>query len=237
MYELPACAQLGRVRTKLEFHDEARRVPKGNSQPPEGSDMTVGRIPCSALLAALLLMATRSNPVEAQPVPAESLVRRALAADTTIDGVPCARTDRAPAEFHRNGRLAGCALAREQVVGAHRFGAGTWLDLNDRGTLWGAWLESDTRIDGHLCRGDGYKQWSVRFHANGKLAGCYLTKDTVVDGVPCMAGSFLREIRGGGHTALQLSDKGSLASCQAARDTVLNGRRIRKWEVVTRTGA
>jgi hypothetical protein len=199
--------------------------------------MTAGRMKLRVLVAVLVLVATRSQPVDSQPVRAESLVRRALPADTMIDGVPCARSGRAPAEFHPNGRLAGCALSREHAVGAHRFGTGTWLDLSEHGVLWGAWLENDTRLDGHLCRGEGYKKWSVSFHTNGRLAGCYLFRDTVVEGVPCMAGTFLREIRGGGRTALRLDDKGRLARCQAARDTTLHGRAIRKWEVVTRSGA
>ena len=170
----------------------------------------------------------------AQPVHSDSLVRRVLPADIVIDGVPCART-RAPAEFHLNERLAGCGLSREHAVGSHRFGKGTWLDFNDRGILWGAWLEDDTMLDGHRCRGGGYKGWSVRFHPNGRLAGCYLRMDTVVEGVPCMAGSFLREVRGGGKTAVKFDEEGRLSSCQAARDTVLQGRVIRKWEVVKRT--
>jgi hypothetical protein len=197
--------------------------------------MTVGKLSWGAALTALVMIAAHSQRIDAQPVPAGSLVRRTLATDTTIDGVPCARSSRAPAEFHLNGRLAGCALSREHVVGTHRFGTGTWLDSNDHGTLWGAWLEHDTLLDGHLCRGEGYKKWSVSFHPNGRLAGCYLTKDTVVEGVPCMAGTFLREIRGGGRTALRLDDKGGLARCQAARDTTLNGRVIRKWDVVDRS--
>jgi hypothetical protein len=212
----------------------ARRVVAGNSQPPEDIEMTVGRISLGVLAGALVMVAIPSRLVSAQPVPAAALVRRALPSDTMIEGVPCARSGRAPAEFHLNERLAGCALSREHAVGAHRFGKGTWLDFNARGTLWGAWLENDTRLDGHLCRGEGYKKWSVSFHANGRLAGCYLTIDTVVEGVPCMAGSFLREIRGGGKTALRLDDTGGFARCQAARDTTLNGRVVRKWEVVTR---
>jgi hypothetical protein len=165
--------------------------------------------------------------------------RRKLASDTTIDGVPCARSGRAPAEFHRNGRLAGCGLSREHMVGAHRFATGTWLDFNAQGVLWGAWLSRDTMLDGHRCRGDGYKKWSTRFHPSGRLSGCYLPADTVIAGVPCMQGTFLREVRGGGHTSLQLYADGSFRRCQAARDTVVDGRAVKKWQVVERdsTGA
>lgn len=173
----------------------------------------------------------------AQPARRGETVRRPLARDTVIDGVPCARTDRAPAEFHLNQRLAGCALSRDHQVGTHHFAKATWLDLNAQGQLWGAWLSVDTKLDGHECRGEGYKKWSVRFHPNGTLSGCYLVRDTVIDGVPCMSGSFLRELRGGGHSALWLYANATFRRCQAARDTVVDGRAIKKWQVVERDSA
>lgn len=172
--------------------------------------------------------------VSAQPVPSDALVRRKLAADTVISGIPCAKSGKAPAEFHRSGPLAGCALSRAFQIGTHSFPAATWVDLNASGVLWGVWLSNDTQLDGHLCRGEGYKAWSVRFHSNGKLSGCYLVEDTVLEGVPCMRGTFLRELRGGGHTSLQLYSDGKFRSCQAARDTVVAGRAVRKWEVFKR---
>jgi hypothetical protein len=190
-----------------------------------------------AILLLSLLCATSPRTMRAQP--SADVVQRKLTSDTTIDGVPCARSGRALAEFHRNGRLAGCGLSREHTVGAHRFATGTWLDFNAQGILWGAWLSKDTMLGGHLCRGEGYKKWSTRFHPNGALAGCYLTTDTVVAGVPCMQGTFLREVRGGGRTSLQLHPDGTFRQCQAARDTVVQGQAVRKWQVVERdsTGA
>lgn len=172
--------------------------------------------------------------MHAQSPARDSVSRRRLSVDTVIDGVPCASSARAPAEFHRNGRLAGCALAREFRVGAHDFPVTTWLDLRTDGALWGAWLARDTKLSGHLCRGDGYKKWSVRFHPNGALAECRLKYDTVVAGIPCMQGTFLRELRGGGRTALHLYANGSLRQCMVARDTVIEGRPVKKWQVVQR---
>jgi hypothetical protein len=172
--------------------------------------------------------------VQSQPVPNAELVRRPLTADTVVFGVPCARTQRAPAEFHLNGRIAACPLARDFAVGRHHFTAGTWLDLNAAGALWGAWLDRDTMLDGHRCRGDGYKAWSVRFHTNGALAGCYLAADTIESGVPCMRGTFLRELRGGGKTALHLFPDGRFRQCMAARDTTVDGVQIAKWKLVVR---
>jgi hypothetical protein len=119
-------------------------------------------------------------------------------------------------------------------VGRHHFTTGTWLDFNAAGVLWGAWLDRYTTLDGHRCRGEGYKAWSVRFHPSGALSGCYLAADTVESGVPCMRGTFLRELRGRGKTALQLYPDGRFKRCMAARDTTVDGRRINKWQLVER---
>jgi hypothetical protein len=186
-----------------------------------------------ALLAHVGLWLVIAVSGNAQPAPAAALIRRALPADTVIAGVPCAKSGRAPAEFYIEGlRLAGCALSRPFVEAGHAFGAGTWLDRNAAGVLWGAWLAHDTPLGGHTCRGDGYKKWSTRFHPNGRLAGCYLARDTIIAGVPCMAGTFLREIRGGGRASLALAADGRPLRCQAARDTVRDGVMIRKWTLV-----
>jgi hypothetical protein len=182
-----------------------------------------------AALAASLVATT----LAAQPVPASALVRRPLPRDTVIAGIPCARSGRAPAEFHRaGGQLAGCALSQPFTDAGHRFDTGTWLDRNPDGRLWGAWLSTATSLDGVTCRGEGYKKWSTRFHPNGRLASCYLAADTVIAGVPCMAGSFYREVRGGGKSTLYVGPDGRPVQCQAARDTVRNGNPIRKWSVV-----
>jgi hypothetical protein len=196
-------------------------------------DHGVTKSTAGAVLARVARWLLVAVSLDAQPAPAAALMRRHLPADTVIAGVPCAKSGRAPAEFYIEGtRLAGCALSRPFVEAGHAFGVGTWLDRNAAGVLWGAWLANDTPLDGHTCRGDGYKKWSTRFHPNGRLAGCYLARDTVIAGVPCMAGTFLRELRGGGRASLALAPDGRPIRCQAARDTVRAGAAIPKWTVV-----
>jgi hypothetical protein len=63
---------------------------------------------------------------------------------------------------------------------------------------------------------------------------CYLSADAMVQGVPCMRGTFLREMRTRGRTAVHLFEDGRLRQCVAARDTVLDGRAVRKWTLVDR---
>jgi hypothetical protein len=198
--------------------------------------MRKDRVKCAtsfSLLIYVFATATWSTELAAQPVAASALVRRPLAADTVIGGIPCARTGRAQAEFHKeSGRLAGCFLSREFEEAGHRFGTGTWLDRNASGVLWGAWLAQPTLLDGHTCFGKGYKAWSTRFYPSGRLESCYLTRDTVVEGIPCMHGTFWREIRGGSKTTLYLHPNGRMRQCQAARDTVVGGQAVRRWQVI-----
>lgn len=185
-----------------------------------------GAVGCLSAMASALL---------AQPVPADALWRYPLARDSVIQGIPCARTTNAPIEVHKaSGHLAGCALAVDFTEAGHRFPRGTWLDRNDQGVLWGAWLERDTPLGGHTCRGAGYKAWSTRFTSTGALYSCYLAHDTVINGVPCMAGSFWREVRGGGRSTLYVYGDGQLKRCQLSRNATVNGRPLRKWAVVTR---
>ncbi|MEQ1691346.1 MAG: hypothetical protein ABMA00_08685 [Gemmatimonas sp.] len=165
---------------------------------------------------------------------AQETVRRAISADTVIDGVPCARTGRAPAEFFVSGRLLECPLSRDVVISGHAFPRTSWVIFHADGTLNGAWLARDTVLSGHLCRGEGYKKWSVRFHPDGALRLCFLPATTVIEGVPCRDGTFWGEIRGGGNTAVHFHPSGRLARCQAARAFSVGGVHYEKWAVVSR---
>jgi hypothetical protein len=182
-----------------------------------------------------LLLATA---VGAQPVPAKDLVRHALPRDSVIQGIPCARTTDILIEVHRaSGRLAGCMLSTDFSEAGHRFPKGTWLDRNEQGVLWGAWLATDTRLAGHTCKGGGHKAWSTRFTPTGALVSCYLAADTTIDGIPCMAGSFWRELRGGSRSTLYVYGDGRLKRCQLSRNAVVNRIPFKKWAVFHRDSA
>ena len=187
------------------------------------------RIALGALLLVLL-----SSALEAQvDVP---LVRRPLADTLTIDGIPCGPTGKVSAEFFRSGRLHSCPIARALTMSGHELPAATWLQFDEDGTLISAWLPHDSVLAGHLCKGTGYKGWSVRFRPGGALSLCYLAQVTEVDGVPCQRGTFWNEIRGGTRTSVSFHENGRLARCQAARGFERDGVAIRKWDVVRLDG-
>lgn len=183
----------------------------------------------SGLMLAALFVMLRAEPAFAQE---EETIRRPITEDVVIDGVPCARTGRAPAEFYATGRLLECPLSRDAVIATQSLPAGTWVIFHADGTINGAWLSRDTSLSGRVCRGEGYKKWSVRFYANGALKLCFLPEPTVIDGVPCRDGTFWGEIRGGGNTAAHFHPNGRLARCQAARPFTQSGSKYEKWDIV-----
>jgi hypothetical protein len=140
--------------------------------------------------------------------------------DTLVSGVSCQATKRS-AGFHASGALESCALASDTELFGHRFLAGTWVYFTEMGELTSAWLIRDTKLQGHLCKGNGYGGWSVTFHRSGALRICYLAQPQVIQGVPCRKGSFWGEIRGGVH--ISFHDTGALESCSAARQLTLDG--------------
>lgn len=124
-------------------------------------------------------------------------------------------------------------MPRDTVIAGHRLPAGTWPLFGETRVLKGAWLPKDLVMQGIDCKGTGYKGWSVRFHANGRLASCYLAHEQEIDGVPCQEAAFFRELTGS--TAVALHPNGSLHSCRLARSITQHGARVPKGRRITRT--
>ena len=179
----------------------------------------------------VLIAIAGTAPTDAQEP--QSRTRRRLRDNTVIDGITCAPTGRAYAEFHPSGRLAECPLASDTVLFDQEFPARTWVGFTDDGKLRTAWLVRDTELSGVVCKGVGYKGYSVRFYPSGALELCFLAADTTIDGIPCLHGSFWTELRGGGKSVVMLRDNGRLRQCQAAADFTRDGREVRRWQVVT----
>jgi hypothetical protein len=182
----------------------------------------------AAVCSALMVM------VCTETLSAQQIIRRPISEDTVIDGIPCAKTTRAHAEFYGSGRLAECPLSRDAVVSSASLPRGTWVVFREDGQLDGAWLPQNHVLSGHVCRGEGYRKWSVRFHPDGALKLCFLPETTTIEGVPCLHGTFWNELRGGGNTAVHFHTNGWLARCQVARASTVDGRQYKKWEVVVR---
>ena len=177
------------------------------------------------VVLAAAALASLPAPAGAQATPETRRIR--LDADTIIDGVHCAPTGRAYAEFFLDGRLAECPLAEDATIGAHALPAGTWVVLHPDGRLRLAWLSRHTRIGGVVCKGTGYKDWVTTFHDDGSLAVCYLPETTTIQGIPCRAGTLLGEITGG--VQVRFHPDGRLESCALARAVTIDGVQHRRW--------
>ncbi len=177
----------------------------------------VSLIAVIAVIAALVV--TPADRVDAQ---APGSTRLRLGRDTVIAGLGCGPTGRAYLVVHPNGVVDECPLSRDSVVEGHALPKGTWIQQTPEALMFAAWLPRDVELQGVLCKGTGYKGWSVRFHPDGRLASCFLAKDREIDGVPCMGGSFLREMRGSTQVSLQAN--GRLYSCRVAYRVTIDGR-------------
>ena len=166
-------------------------------------------------------------PAHAQEPPLTKVQLRGV---TVIDGVSCGPTGRASAWTFLSGVLESCPIAHDTIVAGHHITAGTWLYFNENRVLLGAWFERDTRLAGHVCKGTGYKGWSVRFHPNGSLQSCFLAGEETIQGVPCRKASFWGELTGG--VQVTFHDNGSLESCSAARDIRIGSVAFEKRERV-----
>lgn len=160
--------------------------------------------------------------------------RRQLVSPEIIDGVHCAPTGNFSAETFPDGTLRSCPVLNDTVIAGHSLFADTWITLDSLRRLEHAWLSRNTVLAGHLCKGTGFKGYSVRFREDGSLRLCFLAEDSVIDGVPCVHGSFWTEIRGGRKSVLLVHPDGTLAGCQASRAFSANGVRYRKWDRLAR---
>ena len=152
------------------------------------SHMKIRPIKSIAAIGVLALLAVGApSGLEAQA----QLERRRLPATVVIDGITCAPTGQAFAEFYPSGRLAECPIAADTVLYGQSLLRGTWVGFTQDGRLRNGWLSRNTRLSGQLCRGTGYKGFRVLFHPSGALRLCFLPADTEIAGVPCISRNVL----------------------------------------------
>jgi hypothetical protein len=188
---------------------------------------------CSILgLIALILLAAG----KAVAQDSARATRQRLSEPQVISGVPCDATPYA--KIYPSGALESCPLVRDTTIGSHALPKGTWVHLTPEGRLKRVWLPGDWTLQNHRCRGAGNEQWSVLFHESGGLSLCYLADVEVIDGAPCQRGTFwgevVRTVRKSAPLATTFYPDGSLESCQAATDVVLDGVAYKKGERIHR---
>ncbi len=144
-----------------------------------------------------------------------------------IHGVPCAGM----IDTYANGNLESCTLARDATVNGQVLPAGTVVTFTPEGGFDWCFLQQDTEIQGHLCRGQGH-EFMTFFHPNGALRLAYLAQDEVIDGIPCARFRFLAAIFGGGGGGTHFHDNGRLKRAALAEDHVIEGKTFKRKTVI-----
>jgi len=146
-----------------------------------------------------------------------SMQRAQLLAPADIRGLRCQNW----VWWHDNGRLDSVELARDERVQGHDLPACTRVFFDAEGFLAHAWLSRDAVIDGWPCRG----RWKIdtAFHPNGRVKAFFPPRAMRIDGLACAATVF---------HPVYLNPDGSLRECKLADDAVIDGRRLRRGDVV-----
>ncbi len=162
------------------------------------------------LFASIELGLERADKINATETPSpESSVKQDIA------GV-------GPFEYYRDGKLRSCTLAREDTLSEQPLPAGTVVNLTNEGQLSWCFLQQDTEIQGHLCRGEGHG-FMTGFHPNGRLKTAWLARDEIIRGIPCAKYRFLSSVFGGGD-ATNFHENGQLLSCTLSDDMTIEGQ-------------
>ncbi|RKX26212.1 MAG: hypothetical protein DRP45_04100 [Candidatus Zixiibacteriota bacterium] len=145
---------------------------------------------------------------------------------TEIEGIAAV----GPFDYYRDGKLQSCTLARLDTLSGQPLPAGTVVHLTRDGALDWCFLQQDTEIQGHLCRGESHG-FMTGFHPNGQLKTAWLARDEVIQGIPCAKFRFMSSLFGGGD-ATRFYDNGQLSFCTLSEDATIEGQKFEKGDPV-----
>jgi hypothetical protein len=145
---------------------------------------------------------------------------------TIVQGVPC----RGSFERYPDGKLKSCVLAREDTLSGQLFAEGTVVNFTPEGIFDWCFLQEDTFIQGHLCRGETHG-FMTHFHPNGKLKLAWLGRDEVIQGIPCSKFTWFGDVFGGA-SGVSFHPNGMLNHCKLSKAVTIGGRTFKKGEHV-----
>jgi hypothetical protein len=136
-----------------------------------------------------------------------------------VQGLSC----QVPAQYHPNGQLKTCILARDDTLSGQPFPEGTRLAFTEKGDLWRCYLSKDSEIHGYLCKGerDGFR---TLFYSVDKLKRIWLARDEVIDGVPCAKYEYLSR------NDVTFHENGRLESCKLSDDFTIGDHKFKKGD-------
>ena len=169
--------------------------------------------------SALVLLFLISLGMKAQNPVIRNAAGEIITGPIEVQGLSC----EVPAQYHPNGQLRSCILARDDTLSGQPFPKGTRLAFTEKGDLWRCYLSKDFEIHGHLCKGesDGFR---TLFYSVDKLKRIWLARDEVIDGVPCAQYQYRSR------NDVTFHENGKLESCELSEDFTIGGHSFKKGD-------
>ena len=178
------------------------------------------RIILSALIAALA-------PTAHAQLHRDRTTSITIVESTEIQGYPCAK---GTVSFYDEGKLRACKVARDTPFGEAVVPAGSGIHLLPNGSPSFVFLQHNTVIRGHTCRGRD-TDYMTTFYPDGNLKVCWLASDEVIEGVPCRKAAVFVDVFGVGE-GTRFYDTGRLKSCRLASEFAVEQKHFNKGERV-----
>jgi antitoxin component YwqK of YwqJK toxin-antitoxin module len=144
-----------------------------------------------------------------------------------VQGIPCI----GHVTYHSNGKIKSCTLARMDTLNGQPLPAGTVVNFSPAGLLDWCFLQHDTEIQGHLCKGQGHG-WMTCFHPNGKLRVAWLGRDETIQGVPIAEYNWWADAFGKG-AGVYFWENGLLRRCRISKEFSIEGKTFQKGDIVS----
>ena len=137
-------------------------------------------------------------------------------------------------EYYQNDNIEFCTLSREDTLSGQPFPSGTGVHFTAEGIFDWCFLQQDTKIQGHLCRGGGHDFMTI-FHSNGQLRTAWLAENEVIQGIPCSKFRFISAVFVGIHGKTgqtSFYENGQLRYCELSENMIIEGKLYRKKDAV-----
>ena len=157
--------------------------------------------------SAIVLFFLISIGINAQNPVVRNAAGEVITGPIEIQGLSC----QVPAQYHPNGQLKSCILARDDTLSEQPFPEGTRLAFRENGDLWRCYLSKDAEIHGYLCKGkeDGFR---TLFYSVDKPKRIWLVNDEIIDNVPCAKYDYFSR------NDVTFHENGRLQSCKLSAD-------------------
>tara|TARA_B100001105_G_scaffold74471_1_gene58711 strand:+ start:1563 stop:2084 length:522 start_codon:yes stop_codon:yes gene_type:complete len=137
-------------------------------------------------------------------------------------------------EYYQSGNIEFCTLSSEDTLSGQPLPEGTGVHFTKEGVFNWCFLEQDTRIQEHLCRGGGH-DFMTAFHPNGQLRTAWLAVDEVIQDIPCSKFRFLSAVFVGIHGKTgqtSFYENGQLRYCELSEKITIGGQSFKKKDAV-----